>query len=224
MTRSIFDPTGLRAYDAYSIPNDSGSDACVSITLHEDAEEICNIQSNAYLNTFDPSNICTGYVGDPGLSTGVPPTDTNFSVVVPAGQTLIVVVHTTNPGESGCPYTLTIIGDLCAGFTDCVQNDRNASQFILFNRDNGKYEYHDCSKGVVLSGVGVVTTGVPNDNCKITLTDSGPDPKRPDRAIFVDFNQCTHVGNASIRFPRTAKTPNNFTDSNTTNNTCACPQ
>jgi hypothetical protein len=182
----------------------------------------CNLEAIAYLNAFDPSSICTNYLGDPGLSSGSPPSPTTFSAVVPAGQTLIVVVHTTNLGGTGCSYTLTVVGDLCTGFTDCVQNDRNASQFVLFNSESGKYEYHDCSKGIVLAGQGVITRGVPDGNCKLILSDSGPDPKRPDRAIFLEYNFCTHVASASIRFPRTAKTPTNFTDSNTTNNTCTC--
>ena len=61
---SIFDPTGLRAYDAYQLHNDSGQDACVNITLTEAVAGTCNLQSNAYLNTYSPSNICTGYLGD----------------------------------------------------------------------------------------------------------------------------------------------------------------
>lgn len=109
----VFDLTGGRAYDAYTIPNQSGADRCVTITLTENADQTCNLQSNAYLGGFDPQSICTGYLGDPGLSTGVPPATTTFSAVVPAWQNLIVVVHTTNPGESGCGYRVTVVGDIC---------------------------------------------------------------------------------------------------------------
>jgi len=178
----------------------------------------CNLQSNAYLNTYDPNNICTGYLGDAGFSSGSnPPTPTNFTVVVPAGQTLIVVVHTSNFGETGCAYALTVTGNLC--FDTCAQNDRNPSQFILFNKINGDYEYHDCSKGFVLKGRGVVSSAF----CKFFLNDSGPIPKRPDRAVSLEVNTCTFAANASIRFPRTAKTAITFSDSNINNNTCKCP-
>jgi hypothetical protein len=196
-TCQIFDPTGLRAYDAYQLHNDSGQDACVNITLTEAAAGTCNIQSNAYLNTYSPSNICTGYLGDPGLSSGVPPTPTNFSVTVPAGQTLIVVVHTVNPGETGCAYTLNILGDLCAGFDAAVENSRNLSQFILVSTLTGKYEYHDCSKHITFSGTGKVSSAF----CKLFIDDSGPIPKRPDRLIHVELNTCSFVGNATLRFP-----------------------
>jgi hypothetical protein len=214
----IIDPDGLRAFDAYEIANDSSENACVEINLNVIDQINCNLQSNAYLNTYDPNNICTGYLGDAGFSSGSnPPTPTNFSVVVPAGQTLIVVVHTNNFGESGCAYTLTVTGNLC--FDTCAQNDRNPSQFILFNKVNGDYEYHDCSKGFVLKGRGVVSSAF----CKFFLNDSGPIPKRPDRAVSLEVNTCTFVANVSIRFPRTAKTAVTFSDSNIHNNTCKCP-
>lgn len=214
----IFDPAGARAFDAYVIPNESGQDACVSVNLTEDPAGTCNIQSNAYLNTYNPASICTNYLADPGLSTGVPPTATNFSFVVPAGQTLIVVVHTTNPGESGCAYTLTIVGDLCEQFDICVQDNIVPGRFLEFNSTTGAYEYHDCLKGVTFSGTGAVS----QTECKIQLFDSGPDPKRPDRLVSVLVNRCTKRGDATIRAPGSSTTVS-LGDSDITNNTCECP-
>ncbi len=213
----IFDPTGARAFDAYAIPNESGDDVCVAVNLSEDSKATCNIQSNAYLNSYNPASICTNYLADPGLSTGVPPTATNMSFIVPAGQTLIVVVHTTNPGESGCPYTLTIQGNLCQQFDFCVQDDNNPSRFILVNSTTGDYEYHDCSKGVVLTGTGVVSTAF----CKIAIFDRGPNPKRPDRQISIDINPCTAHAVASVKVSNTATTVN-LSDTNINNNDCDC--
>lgn len=212
----IFDPAGARAFDAYKIPNESGQDACVSINLSAPANTTCNMQSNAYLDTYTPGSICTGYLGDPGLSLGVPPTATNFSVTVPAGHTLIVVVHTTNPGETGCPYTVTILGDLCLQFDFCVQDDNNPKRFIQINSQTGAYKFTDCGKGLTLSGTG----GVASFFCKTELFDQGPNPKRPDRFVDVQVNPCTMVGDATIQFGQ-----NNITlhDSNFANNNCKCP-
>jgi len=218
-TCAIFDPTGLRAYDAYQIPNESGEDACVTIQLTAPANTVCNLQSNAYLNTYNPGSICTGYLGDPGLSLGVPPTPTSFSVVVPANQTLIVVVHVVNPGETGCPYTVTVLGDLCAGFDACVQDNTNPSRFILVSTQTGKYEFHDCGKGIVFSGTGAVSPAGPPPNCKFSLFDQGPDPKRPDRLVSVNINVCTLVASATIKFGNFSAM---IADSNYTNNNCAC--
>lgn len=212
----IFDPAGARAFDAYKIPNQSGQDACVSINLNAPANTTCNMQSNAYLDTYTPGSICTGYLGDPGLSLGVPPTATNFSVTVPAGHTLIVVVQTTNPGETGCPYTVTILGDLCLQFDYCVQDDNNPKRFVQINSQTGAYKFTDCGKGLTLSGTG----GVASFFCKTELFDQGPNPKRPDRFVDVQVNPCTMVGDATIQFGQ-----NNITlhDSDFRNNNCKCP-
>lgn len=217
-TCQIFDPTGLRAFDSYAIPNESGQDACVSVTLNVLTQTGCNLQSNAYLNSYNPNSICTNYLADPGLSSGTPPTPTNFSFVVPAGQTLILVVHTVNPGETGCNYTVTVTGNLCEQFDFCVQNDNNPGQFIKINSTSGAYEFHDCSKGITLSGTGTVSTSF----CKITLTDRGPDPKRPDRSVSVLINPCAMGGSTSVRIAPNAN-PVSFGDSNLNNNTCECP-
>ena len=212
----IFDPANNRAYDSYSIPNQSGSDACVSVNLTETAGQTCNLQSNAYLGTFVPSSICTNYQADPGLSTGVPPTPTNFSTIVPAGQTLVVVVMTTNPGETGCTYTVTVQGNLCQQFDFCVQDDAIPSRFILINSTTGGYEFHDCSKNLALAGTG--TAGI--FFCKVTLSDGGGPV--PNRSVSVALNPCTGFGNAQVRLPG-SKITININDSDIFNNICACP-
>lgn len=215
----IFDTVTGRQFDSYSIPNDSGNDVCVNVNLSADAKTTCNVQTNAYLGTFDPNNICTNYLADPGLSTGVPPTPTNMSFTVPAGQTLTIVVMTTNPGEIGCPYQVTVLGDLCAGFDYCVQDDHIPGRFIKISSTTGKYEYHDCSKGITISGTGTVAISF----CKIQLTSKGPDPKKPDRAISVLVNPCTMRGDASVKGPGVTGTVA-LGDADVTNNNCACPQ
>jgi hypothetical protein len=214
----IFDTATGRAFDTYAIPNQSGQAQCVSISLTAPDTTVCNVQSNAYLTSFDPNNICTNYLGDPGLSTGVPPTPTNFSVTVPTGQTLVIVVMTTNPGETGCPYTVTVLGDLCSQFDFCVQDDNNPNRFILINSQTGDYEYHDCSKGVTVKGKGSVSIAF----CKIDLVDAGPNPKKPDRSIFVEVNTCTSRGTANLKLPGSATTTN-LNDVNVNNNNCKCP-
>ena len=109
---SIFATDPGRAYDAYTFTNGTGVTACVVGELEVITQEACNLQMNAYLNTYDPANICTGYLADPGLSSGTPPTTPPpFSFDVPAGDDLILVVHTTNPGEIGCEYVITMSGD-----------------------------------------------------------------------------------------------------------------
>ncbi len=139
---SPFDTAPGRAYDAYTFRNDSGVAACVTINLSENAADTNNLQSNVYLGSYDPNNICTNYLADPGLSTGVPPTPTSMSVVIPAGANFVVVVHTTNPGEIGGRYTLNVIGNICSGVnlgpgtpfppTSAV-SDQKAGSVLIYN-------------------------------------------------------------------------------------------
>jgi hypothetical protein len=110
----IFDPANARAFDAYTFTNNSGAIACVMVNLNVLTQSGANYQSNAYLGSYDPNNICTNYLADPGLSSGTPPTPTNFSFNVPVGANFVIVVHTTNPGETGGNYDLTVVGNICA--------------------------------------------------------------------------------------------------------------
>jgi hypothetical protein len=85
----------------------------VCVQLYVSTQTGCNLQANADLGSYDPTNICTNYLADPGLSSGTPPTPTSFSFNLPAGATVVIVVHTTNPGEIGCNYELLLDGDIC---------------------------------------------------------------------------------------------------------------
>jgi hypothetical protein len=208
-----FDTTPGRAFDTYAIPNESGEDQCVTINLSAPANTTCNVQSNAYLTSFDGNNICTNYLGDPGLSTGVPPTPTSFSVVVPAGQTLVVVVMTTNPGEIACPYTVTVLGNLCVGFDICIQQDA-PKRFLEINSSTGDYRYTDCSKNIVRTGTGSASTFF----CKINFSGSGPNSSASALA-----NPCTKRGDATIVVPQGSTTQVvKIVDLNITNNDCKC--
>jgi hypothetical protein len=101
--------TGPRLYDLYSFANASGATACATVTLTAGCSAATNpIIAVAYLNSFDPNNLCTNYIGDPGSS---PNPTVSFAVNVPAGANLLVNVHEINPGLLGCSaYTLTVTG------------------------------------------------------------------------------------------------------------------
>lgn len=103
---------GTFPFDAYEIPNGAGTTTCVEAQLTVIDQTGCNLQMNGYLNTFDPNSICTGYLADAGLSSGIPPSPTMWSANVPAGDTLIVVVHSVNGvDELGCNYEITVSGE-----------------------------------------------------------------------------------------------------------------
>ena len=102
--------SGPRLYDLHSFTN-GPADACVTIQTTPSCSDATNpILTVAYLSSFDPSDLCTNYIGDAG---GSPATGlgNSFSVDVPANATLLVNVQEINPGLVGCSgYAVTVSG------------------------------------------------------------------------------------------------------------------
>jgi hypothetical protein len=90
--------TGPRLFDTISFPNNGGATACLKIDLTAGCFPT-QIMAGAYLDSFDPSNLCTNYLGDPG---GSPSPSNSFSVNVPAGHTMVLNIHEIAPGLAGC--------------------------------------------------------------------------------------------------------------------------
>lgn len=208
--------SGSFTFDAYTFTNESNEDECVTIQYRPNIGCGVNAHAITYLNTFSPTNLCLNYLADVGASD-----DLDYSFTVPAGANFVVVIAANNPGGvgNGCAYQFTVVGNICEQFDFCVQADNNPTRFVKVNSTTGAYEYHDCLKGVVVTGTGVVTTAF----CKIQLTDRGPNPKRPDRSVSILINPCTMRGDAAIRPPGKTST-DTIGDSDVTNNTCECPE
>jgi hypothetical protein len=103
--------TGTRRYDAYTFTNCSTAASCITVDLSTTCVGNSQLFVAAYLGSFDPNNICTNYLADPGTSPGAVPL--GFSFNVPAGATFTVVVNEINAGGGvGCGYTLDL-GGLC---------------------------------------------------------------------------------------------------------------
>ncbi|HXI90883.1 MAG TPA: carboxypeptidase regulatory-like domain-containing protein [Blastocatellia bacterium] len=98
--------------------------ACATITFTAN----CNTTTNpvipvAYLGSFNPSNLCTNYLGDPGGSPATVGVPISFAVNVPANGTLVVCVQEINHNQGGCSgYTVTVSGLICTtdGGGQCV--------------------------------------------------------------------------------------------------------
>lgn len=95
----------ILAQDTYTITNATGSSVCYEIKLENTTPSPRPLFAVAYLGAFDPSSIQTNYLGDGGNSSPF----SEFSVDVPAGATLTVVVHEVEAGESvGNTYRLRV--------------------------------------------------------------------------------------------------------------------
>jgi hypothetical protein len=107
---AIAGDTAQHRYDLYSFTNGPTA-TCATITTTTS----CTVSPNqiitvAYLGSFNPANLCTNYIGDPG---GSPSPTNSFKVNVPANGVLLINVHeiTANGGCSG--YTVNIDGLVC---------------------------------------------------------------------------------------------------------------
>ena len=102
------------AYQTTSYTN-AGPARCVTLTLNASCSGGGNLFGafvSAYSGAFDPTNLATNYLGDPGVSTGSPGVaGTPFQLNLAAGQTITLVVNqvndsTTNPANT-CAFQVT---------------------------------------------------------------------------------------------------------------------
>jgi len=86
-------------YDAYTFTNTTGSAACVVVNLTTTDLTNAQIQSAAYLGSFNPGNLATNYLADPYVSTGTPaaPAGLTYSFNLANGATTVIIVFSANP-------------------------------------------------------------------------------------------------------------------------------
>lgn len=113
--------TGPYFYDTYTFTNTTGASACVVVNLTTTDLVNANIQSAAYLGSFNPLALGTNYIADPYVSTGTPApaAGVTYSFNLASGATTVIVVYSANvnsaPSGTASNYTLSIDGlpDLC---------------------------------------------------------------------------------------------------------------
>ncbi len=87
---------------------------------------------------------------------------------------------------------------------ECMQDDVQSYLQLNFEiaSQRSAYLFADRQKNMFVKGEGAVVV----NGCKMTLTDSGPDPKRPDYRVILEYNHCTFVANAIIWVAATGRT------------------
>ena len=110
-----------RVFDAYTFVNGTGVTRCVSVSLTQIGGVACipdgtgdtaRLWVVGYLNNYDPTALCTNWLADTG-SSFIPGNPVGFSVNVPPGGSLILVVQDAGacPFEFGIDYDLTMSGE-----------------------------------------------------------------------------------------------------------------
>jgi hypothetical protein len=92
---------GTKFYKTYNFTNESGADACFTVTINAALGGQGDIESAAYVNSYNPGDLCQNYLGDTGVSglgTSVP--NAPYSFIVPAHSDFVVVVNTTGTTTS----------------------------------------------------------------------------------------------------------------------------
>ena len=162
--------SAIRHYRSRAYLNNTGGDVCATVEIASS----CDVQANAYLNTYDPTNIANNYIGDAGISTGGGSTNA-FSCNVPAGAVLVVVVNEVTP-NSGCnSYTLTLSGVPCPPPSLNVEGLAGPSAHLSWPNSAGGYLLE--SSPLVQPTTWSVVTNEPiilNGNYNVTNTASAP--------------------------------------------------
>lgn len=103
---------GARQFDAYTFttcPNSGAS--CITVTMS--GSNAINLFTAAYTNSFDPNNLATNWMADPGTSAA----SRTYSFNLPAGQNTFVITVYDVPiiaTPSGSNYNLSVSGG-CIG-------------------------------------------------------------------------------------------------------------
>ncbi|PYL25163.1 MAG: hypothetical protein DMF44_03050 [Verrucomicrobia bacterium] len=117
---------GTHYYKTFNFSNTSGAARCYTVTINADLNGPGDIESVAYDQVYDPTNIGTNYLGDSGISgLGTTVGTATYSFTVPAGHNFVVVVNTTGgeppSGVVSSPFSGTVSGFVnnTAGPGDC---------------------------------------------------------------------------------------------------------
>ena len=163
--------TGNRRYDAYTFETcPTRAQTCVTIKVSSPCAATSELFVVAYADSFDPLNITQNFLGDAGAS-GATGQEVAFSVNVPLGKRLVVVIHEVNGGAAtNCSYNLSVSG-LCgsceASNLVCLQDDETGNS-LLVNSLTGDYTFTACATGATYSGRGQISKA----SGKVFLTDA----------------------------------------------------
>ena len=113
---------GTKFFQTFNFTNDSASAACFTVTINAALGGAGDIESAAYVGTYDPTNLCLNYLGDTGitgLGTTVP--NVSYSFVVPPQSPFVLVVNTTGTITASSVFSGTVSGfvDTSVGSGPC---------------------------------------------------------------------------------------------------------
>jgi hypothetical protein len=170
---------GTHYYKTYTFTNTSGAARCYTVTINAALNGPGDIESVAYDQVYDPTNIDTNFLGDSGISgLGTTVDHASYSFTVPAGHAFVVVVNS-------------------AGTTASSQFSGTVSGFINNNAGPG-----DCATiPVVLTAASRLTHGTAGPfDIPMPLDGSGVEPRKANgnHKVVLHFDRPVQSGNATV--------------------------
>src|SRR5947208_6014172 len=115
---------GTKYYKTFTFANTSGAPRCFTVTINAALSGAGDIESAAYDQAYNPTNLSLNYLGDTGI-TGLGTTvgSASYSFTVPAQHNFVVVVNTTGTTTSS-QFSGTVSGfvDTTPGPGGCSVN------------------------------------------------------------------------------------------------------
>ncbi len=112
---------GTHYYKTWTFTNNGGAPACFNVTINAALGGTGDIESVAYLNSYDPTQLDLNYLGDTGISgLGTTVGSASYAFTVPALSNFVIVVATTGSAASS-QFSGTVSGffDQTAGPGAC---------------------------------------------------------------------------------------------------------
>jgi hypothetical protein len=102
---------GTKRFQTYNFTNSAAAPACFTVTINAATGGAGDIESAAYLNSYDPTNLCQNYLGDSGVvGLGTTLGSASYSFTVPAQSNFVVVVNTTGTITASSVFSGTVSG------------------------------------------------------------------------------------------------------------------
>jgi hypothetical protein len=102
---------GTKRFQTFNFTNNSAAAACFTVTINAALGGAGDIESAAYLGSYDPTNLCLNYLGDTGIvGLGTTLGSAAYSFTVPAGAQFVVVVNTTGTITASSEFSGTVSG------------------------------------------------------------------------------------------------------------------
>src|SRR5438874_2019305 len=100
---------GTKRFQTYNFTNSAAAPACFTVTINAATGGAGDIESAAYLNSYNPANLCQNYLGDSGVvGLGTTVGSASYSFTVPAQSNFVVVVNTTGTITASSQFSGTV--------------------------------------------------------------------------------------------------------------------